>query len=211
MAVWLTSRSRLRASSTRRFAVIANRKAFACSSDRATVIVLARTLRVHVYVTLPAGDLGAIALTEPWARQGWPETELSSVRYAVCMSRRTDAEKQVEGDDCSCVFMKISINTIHDKRNPFLSRFSSGLFGRAQRSAQAQLPAQAQEFERTTLCQLSKLCAPRVPESLLKPTECGAHSRRRLFPQSLTFWAFLRSTAAGQSRSTLVRPARQGR
>ena len=82
---------------------------------------------------------------------------------------------------------------------PFFPGFHRVLFGRAQRSAQAQLQAQAQEFERTTLCQLSKLCAPLVPESLLKPTECGAHSRRRLFPQSLTFWAFLSQVLSPES------------
>ena len=74
---------------------------------------------------------------------------------------------------------------------PFFAGFHRLLFGRAQRSAQQQLHDQAQALERTTLCQLGKLCAPWVPARLLKPTTRGAHSRNRFFPQGLTFWAFL--------------------
>jgi len=74
---------------------------------------------------------------------------------------------------------------------PFFAGFHRLLFGRAQRSAQQQLHAQRQAFEQATLCQLGKLCAPWVPTRLLEPTARGAHSRRRFFPQGLTFWAFL--------------------
>jgi hypothetical protein len=74
---------------------------------------------------------------------------------------------------------------------PFFAGFHRLLFGRAQRSAQQQLLAQRQAFEQASLCQLGKLCAPWVPTRLLKPNARGAHSRRRLFPQGLTFWAFL--------------------
>ena len=74
---------------------------------------------------------------------------------------------------------------------PFFAGFHRLLFGRAQRSAEQQLRAQKQAFEQATLCQLGKLCAPWVPTRLLKPAARGAHSRQRLFPQSLTFWAFL--------------------
>ena len=82
---------------------------------------------------------------------------------------------------------------------PFFAGFNRLLFGRAQRSAQQQLRAQAQALEQTTLCQLGKVCAPWVPAHLLKPTERGAHSRRRFFPQSLTFWAFLSQVLTPES------------
>jgi hypothetical protein len=74
---------------------------------------------------------------------------------------------------------------------PFFTGFHRLLFGRARRSAQQQLRVQALALEQASLCQLGKVCAPWVPTRLLKPTASGAHSRRRFFPQSLTFWAFL--------------------
>jgi hypothetical protein len=73
------------------------------------------------------------------------------------------------------------------------------LFGRAQRSAQDQLRAQALALEEATLSQLGQVCAPWVPARLLKPTESGAHSRQRFFPQGLTFWAFLSQVLTPQS------------
>ena len=74
---------------------------------------------------------------------------------------------------------------------PFFAGFHRLLFGRAQRSARHQLQAQRQSLEQASLCQLGKLCAPWVPTRLLKPAQRGTHSRQRLFPQILTFWAFL--------------------
>jgi hypothetical protein len=56
-----------------------------------------------------------------------------------------------------------------------------------------------QALEQTTLCQLGKACAPWVPARLLKPAKCGAHSRRRSFPQGLTFWAFLSQVLSPES------------
>jgi hypothetical protein len=82
---------------------------------------------------------------------------------------------------------------------PFFAGFHRLLFGRAPRSAQHQLRVQAQALEQATLCQLGKVCAPWVPARLLKPTERGAHSRRRFFPQSLTFWAFLSQVLSPES------------
>jgi hypothetical protein len=82
---------------------------------------------------------------------------------------------------------------------PFFAGFHRVLFGRAQRSAQQQLRAQAQTLQQASLCQLGKVCAPWVPARLLKPTERGAHSRRRFFPQGLTFWAFLSQVLSPQS------------
>lgn len=82
---------------------------------------------------------------------------------------------------------------------PFFPGFHRLLFGRAQRSARHHMQAQAQALEKTTLCQLGKLCAPWVPARLLKPTAHGAHSRRRFFPQGLTFWAFLSQVLSPES------------
>jgi hypothetical protein len=82
---------------------------------------------------------------------------------------------------------------------PFFAGFSHLLFGRAQRSAQQQLRDQALAFEDATLSQLGRVCAPWVPARLLKPTESGAHSRQRFFPQSLTFWAFLSQVLSPES------------
>ena len=67
--------------------------------DRATVIVLAHTLRVHVYVMRATGDLGATTLTEPCTSQGCRPAARSSIRYAACKSRRTPAENRVFRDD----------------------------------------------------------------------------------------------------------------
>lgn len=82
---------------------------------------------------------------------------------------------------------------------PFFAGFHHLLFGRAQRSARHQLQAQRQSLEQASLCQLGKLCAPWVPTRLLKPTERGAHSRQRLFPQGITFWAFLSQVLSPES------------
>ncbi len=82
---------------------------------------------------------------------------------------------------------------------PFFAGFHRLLFGRARRSTQQQLRAQAQTLEQATLCQLGKVCAPWVPTRLLHPNERGAHSRQRFFPQSLTFWAFLSQVLSPQS------------
>jgi len=73
------------------------------------------------------------------------------------------------------------------------------LFGRAQRSAQHQLRAQALALEGATLSQLGQVCAPWVPARLLKPAESGDHSRQRCFPQGLTFWAFLSQVLSPES------------
>ena len=80
---------------------------------------------------------------------------------------------------------------------PFFAGFRRLLFGRAQRSAQQQLRAQA--LEQASLCQLGKVCAPWVPARLLKPAERGDHSRRRFFSQDLTFWAFLSQVLSPES------------
>lgn len=74
---------------------------------------------------------------------------------------------------------------------PFFAGFHRLLFGRARRSAHQQLHAQALALEQATLCQLGTVCAPWIPTRLLSPAARGDHSRRRLFPQALTFWAFL--------------------
>jgi hypothetical protein len=74
---------------------------------------------------------------------------------------------------------------------PFFPGFHRLLFGRARRTVQDRVRVQQQGIQQATLCQLGKFCAPWIPASCLKPTAKGAHSRQRLFPQGLTFWAFL--------------------
>jgi len=74
---------------------------------------------------------------------------------------------------------------------PFFAGFNRLLFGRTRRSAQEQLRTRAQAIERSTLCQLGKMCEPWIPARLLDPSPHGAHSRKRSYPQGLTFWAFL--------------------
>jgi len=75
------------------------------------VTVLARTLRVHVYVTLAEGVFGATLLTDPCTSHGRLRTARSSARNAVFSSRRTDAENRVLPEDLSCRFMYMSIYT----------------------------------------------------------------------------------------------------
>jgi len=82
---------------------------------------------------------------------------------------------------------------------PFFPGFHRLLFGRARCSAQAQLADQARALEKATLCQLGQVCAPWVPARLLQPAPSGAHSRRRFFPQGLTFWAFLSQVLSPES------------
>lgn len=42
-----------------------------------------------------------------------------------------------------------------------------------------------------SLCQLANVCEPWTPTRLLEPTTHGTNSRRRSYPMSVTFWAFL--------------------
>ena len=82
---------------------------------------------------------------------------------------------------------------------PFFPGLHRMLFGRTRRSPQQQLQGQALALKQATLCQLGEVCAPWVPARLLKPPARGAHSRRRLFPQGLTFWAFLSQVLSPES------------
>ena len=82
---------------------------------------------------------------------------------------------------------------------PFFPGFHRLLFGRTRRSPQQQLQGQVLALKQATLCQLGEVCAPWVPARLLKPPARGAHSRRRLFPQGLTFWAFLSQVLSPES------------
>ena len=82
---------------------------------------------------------------------------------------------------------------------PFFPAFRHLLFGRARRRVQDSVRVQQQGIKQATLCQLGKLCAPWIPASCLKPNAKGAHSRQRLFPQGLTFWAFLSQVLTPES------------
>jgi hypothetical protein len=74
---------------------------------------------------------------------------------------------------------------------PFFPGFHRILFGRAQRCAQAQLRSQAEAFAQASLCQLSQLFSPWLPQKLLHPAPRGLNSRQRSYALSVTFWAFL--------------------
>ena len=82
---------------------------------------------------------------------------------------------------------------------PFFPGFHRLLFGRARRLLQDGVRVQQQVIQQATLCQLGKFCAPWIPASCLQPTATGAHSRQRLFPQGLTFWAFLSQVLTPES------------
>lgn len=82
---------------------------------------------------------------------------------------------------------------------PFFPGFHHLRFGRARRTVHHDVRVQQQIIQQASLCQLGKLCAPWIPASCLQPTATGAHSRQRLFPQGLTFWAFLSQVLSPES------------
>ncbi len=74
---------------------------------------------------------------------------------------------------------------------PFLPGLSHRLFGRQRRSQLDQLRAQSEQWRAATLSRLCEIFGPWLPADLLAPAPKGVNSRERLYPQSLTFWAFL--------------------
>ena len=74
---------------------------------------------------------------------------------------------------------------------PFFAGFHRVLFGRSQPSALRQLQARMAALRHGSLCQLAGVCEPWAPARLLQPTTHGANSRKRSYPMSVTFWAFL--------------------
>jgi hypothetical protein len=74
---------------------------------------------------------------------------------------------------------------------PFLPGLSHRLFGRQRRSELDLLRSQSEQWRASTLSRLCEIFGPWLPAALLAPTDLGVNSRARLYPQSLTFWAFL--------------------
>ncbi len=69
--------------------------------------------------------------------------------------------------------------------------FNQVLFGRAPRTALAQMEGKLVELRRSSLSELSDVFGQWVPQKYLQPKPRGANSRRRLFSQNVTFWSFL--------------------
>jgi hypothetical protein len=74
---------------------------------------------------------------------------------------------------------------------PFLPGIPHGLFGRQRRSQLDELRAQTQQLRQASLSRLCEIFGVWLPLPLLGQSSDGCNSRQRLYPVSLTFWAFL--------------------
>jgi len=74
---------------------------------------------------------------------------------------------------------------------PFLPGISRELFGRQRRSQLDKLRLQTELLRRATLNRLCEVFGPWLPAAVLTQNAQGANSRKRTYPVSLTFWAFL--------------------
>jgi hypothetical protein len=74
---------------------------------------------------------------------------------------------------------------------PFLPGIPHGLFGRQRRSQLDQLRVQTEQLRQASLSRLCEIFGVWLPVPLLGQSSDGHNSRQRLYPVSLTFWAFL--------------------
>lgn len=74
---------------------------------------------------------------------------------------------------------------------PFLPGISRELFGRQRRSELDKLRLQTELLRRASLNRLGEVFGPWLPAAVLNQNAQGANSRKRTYPVSLTFWAFL--------------------
>jgi hypothetical protein len=74
---------------------------------------------------------------------------------------------------------------------PFLPGIAPGIFGAQRRSQLDRLRAQTEQLRQATLSRLCEMFGPWLPPALLAQGVEGVNSRRRTYPLSLTFWAFL--------------------
>ena len=174
-------------------------KAAAWVAERATVTVLARTLRVQrqlpggTWVTLPS------LIQSSWASScwHWRKRARKAAIWAV--------EKRALGVRLGWVFT-ISIYTVSwmPHSTPFFSPFRHLLFGKTPLSAIEKTLRAAHSF---SLSQYHQAFAAFIPDACFPRAASGAHSRRRLFPALVTFWAFLAQTLERGSscRSALSR------
>jgi len=77
------------------------------------------------------------------------------------------------------------------QRTPFLPGISHHLCGRLKRSERDQLLERIERLRRDSLSRLCELFGSWLPRQLFTATPRGPNSRQRLYPVSLTFWAFL--------------------
>jgi hypothetical protein len=88
----------------------------------------------------------------------------------------------------------------------FLPGISHRLWGRQRRSQLDQLRDQTDRVRQASLSRLSEIFGPWLPSGLLAPSAGGLNSRKRLYPLSLTFWAFLSQVLSpGSSCREIVR------
>ena len=72
---------------------------------------------------------------------------------------------------------------------PYLTGFSTLLFGRAKRSAQEILRARRAELHRRGLGEISAQLADEIPPEVVE--RHATTVRHRVYSQEVTFWAFL--------------------
>jgi hypothetical protein len=74
---------------------------------------------------------------------------------------------------------------------PFLPGIARELFGCQRRSELDKLRRQTEQLRQATLGRLCEIFGPWLPPALLAQNLEGTNSRKRTYPLSLTFWAFL--------------------
>lgn len=74
---------------------------------------------------------------------------------------------------------------------PFLPGISRRLFGCQRRSHLDKVRLQTEQLRQATLGRLCEIFGPWLPSALLAQNRAGTNSRKRTYPVSLTFWAFL--------------------
>ena len=74
---------------------------------------------------------------------------------------------------------------------PFLPGISHRLLGRQRRSQLDQLREQSEQWRQSSLSRLCEIFGSWLPSAMLAPAAKGINSRQRLYPLTLTFWAFL--------------------
>ena len=84
-----------------------------------------------------------------------------------------------------------------NKKQPYLTGFSSRLFGSAKRSAQAIFQATVQEFDATTISGMSMMFEEILPPSLL--SELCSSKRKRIYDDPTTLWAWCSQILEGNA------------
>ena len=77
------------------------------------------------------------------------------------------------------------------KSTPIFPGFHLQTLRRRPRSTQQKLADELRTLKQKSFTQLGEAFGESIPDGLVAPSSSGAHSRRRLFSKSNTFWAFL--------------------